>query len=218
MIKKEGQMDSVQQEYKIWDETELCEIFYKYKSDKCPRIRHSYSPEYYKYLSPYKKTFTNILEIGIGNNKLMMPICGKDYILGASLKSWEEFFPNAKIYGLDIIKDVLFFENRISCFYTDQSNENELNKTIEEIKNVNNDSNLLFDLIIDDGSHIVDHMILTFKTLSKYLKIDGLYIIEDILRKDLSIFTNLKLPNFEVLKIHMGDSIDDDFIIYKKIK
>lgn len=199
-------------------ETELCKIFYKYKSDKCLKIKHSYSPEYYKYLSPYRETFTNILEIGIGNDKLMKPICGKDYILGASLKSWEEFFPNAKIYGLDILRDVLFSENRVSCFYTDQSNENELNKTINEIRNVNDDSDLLFDLIIDDGSHIVDHMLLTFKTLSKYLKIDGLYIIEDILRKDLGIFTNIKSPDFEILKIHMGNSNDDDFIIYKKIK
>jgi hypothetical protein len=199
-------------------ETELCKIFYKYKSDKCLKIKHSYSPEYYKYLSPYRETFTNILEIGIGNDKLMKPICGKDYILGASLKSWEEFFPNAKIYGLDILRDVLFSENRVSCFYTDQSNENELNKTIGEIRNVNNDSNLLFDLIIDDGSHIVDHMLLTFKTLSKYLKVDGLYIIEDILRKDLDIFTDIKLTDFEILKIHMGKSNDDDFIIYKKIK
>jgi hypothetical protein len=148
----------------------------------------------------------------------MKPICGNDYILGASLKSWEEFFPNAKIYGLDILRDVLFSENRVSCFYTDQSNENELNKTIDEIRNVNNDSNLLFDLIIDDGSHIVDHMLLTFKTLSKYLKVDGLYIIEDIQRKDLDIFTNIKLTDFEILKIYMGNRNDDDFIIYKKIK
>ena len=199
-------------------ETELCKIFYKYKSDKCSKINHSYSPEYYKYLNPYRETFTNILEVGIGNDKLMKPICGNDYILGASLKSWEEFFPNAKIYGLDILRDVLFSENRVSCFYTDQSNENELNKTIDEIRNVINDSNLLFDLIIDDGSHIVDHMLLTFKTLSKYLKVDGLYIIEDILRKDLDIFTDIKLTDFEILKIHMGKSNDDDFIIYKKIK
>jgi hypothetical protein len=113
---------------------------------------------------------------------------------------------------------VLFSENRVSCFYTDQSNENELNKTIDEIRNVNNDSNLLFDLIIDDGSHIVDHMLLTFKTLSKYLKVDGLYIIEDIQRKDLDIFTNIKLTDFEILKIYMGNRNDDDFIIYKKIK
>ena len=199
-------------------ETELCKIFYKYKSDKCSKINHSYSPEYYNHLNPYRDTFTTILEVGIGNDKLMKPICGNDYILGASLKSWEEFFPNAKIYGLDILRDVLFSENRVSCFYTDQSNENELNKTIDEIRNVNNDSNLLFDLIIDDGSHIVDHMLLTFKTLSKYLKVDGLYIIEDIQRKDLDIFTNIKLTDFEILKIYMGNRNDDDFIIYKKIK
>ena len=44
-------MDLVQQEFNI--KTELCEIFYKYKSDKCPKIKHSYSPEYYKYSGEY---------------------------------------------------------------------------------------------------------------------------------------------------------------------
>ena len=63
-------------------ETELCKIFYKYKSDKCSKINHSYSPEYYNHLNPYRETFTNILEVGIGNDKLMKPICGNDYILG----------------------------------------------------------------------------------------------------------------------------------------
>ena len=32
---------------------------------------------------------------------------------GASLRVWKDFFSNAKIYGSDIDKDILFNEDRI---------------------------------------------------------------------------------------------------------
>ena len=197
--------------------TELCEYFKKYSSDKCPEIGHSYSTHYYELFKDGKDKFTDILEIGIGNNELMKPLYGEKYIIGGSLKALRDFFKNATIYGLDIRKDVFFTEERIKCFYTDQSSSEELHKTIDNIKKSLNKNNLTFDLIIDDGSHIVEHMVLSFETLHQYLKIGGLYIIEDIKRKDLKIFTDLKIKNFEIIKVHMGNSSQDDFIAYRKI-
>ena len=65
----------------------------------------------------------------------------------------------------------------------------------------------------------MEHMKLSFEVLgNQYLKVGGLYIIEDIKRKDLDIFSNLYSPNFEIIKTHMGNSPQDDFIAYKKIK
>ena len=197
-------------------ETELCDIFYKYKSDKCPKIGHSYPSEYYRHLVKYKESFSNVLEIGIGNNELMVPLCGQDYVIGASLKAWKEFFPNANIYGVDIVKDVIFFEERISCFYTDQSSQEELDKTISEISNHSNIPNIQFDMIIDDGSHIVEHMLLTFESLAKYLKPGGIYIIEDIQKNYLHNFQTINSKEFEVLDVYIGYSNWDNFIIYKK--
>ena len=49
-------------------------------------------------------------------------------------------------------------------------------KKLEEIGK----NNGLFDVIIDDGSHFVDHQLTSFKTLYKYLNNNGLYIIEDL--------------------------------------
>jgi hypothetical protein len=199
--------------------TELCEYFFKYSSDKCPQIAHSYSPHYYDLFKDFKYQYENILEIGIGNNELMKPLYGENYVIGGSLKAFRDFFKNAKIYGLDIREDVLFTEERIQCFYTDQSSSEELHKTINNIKKINNKDDLTFDLIIDDGSHIVEHMKLSFEVLgNQYLKVGGLYIIEDIKRKDLDIFSKLGSPNFEIIKTHMGNSPQDDFIAYKKIK
>jgi hypothetical protein len=200
--------------------TELCNLFYKYGADKCPQIYHSYSLKYYELLKKYKEKFDNVLEIGIGTNELMKPIVGDKYQVGASLKAWKDFFINATIFGLDIDNDVLFEEDRIKCFYTDQSDKNELINSINKIRNYKNNNNLLFDLILDDGSHILKHQLLTFNTIFKYLKNGGIYIIEDIQRNNIN---NLKfnldnISNAKIIEIHNGVSklSGDVFIAIKK--
>jgi len=159
----------------------------------------------------------NIIEIGVGTENLMKPICGSDYMIGASLKSWRDFFPNSTVFGLDIDNSVLFEDLRIKCFFTDQSKSESLLSTISEIKKYKGDENLEFDLIIDDGSHIVEHMILSFKTLSSFIKKKGYYIIEDIKKKDLEIFKQIEIDGFKIKKIHEGTFEWDGFIIYEKI-
>lgn len=198
--------------------TKLCEYFFKYKSDKCPQVFHSYSPVYYEILKDNRDNFLNVLEIGIGTNEIMKPISGENYQIGSSLKAWRDFFPNSTIYGLDIVEKVLFEDERIECYYTDQSKESELEKTIKNIKTKKQNPELTFDLIIDDGSHVVDHMILSFNVLKKYLNTDGLYIIEDIKRKDLPIFSKLSDENFEIIKSHDGVFDWDSFIVFKNKK
>lgn len=196
--------------------TELCKIFEDYKSDKCPNIFHSYSTEYFNILKDKKHDIKNVLEIGVGTNEIMSPICGKDYKIGASLKSWRDFFPNSKIIGLDINEEVLFEDERIKCFYTDQSNEITLEKTISNINTYYNE-NIEYDLIIDDGSHVKEHMILTFETYKKYLTSGGLYIIEDIKFHELPIFINLETNEFVIKKIHNGTFEWDSFVVFQKI-
>jgi hypothetical protein len=57
------------------------------KTDK--NTLHSYLGLYQKLLISKKETARNVLEVGIFN--------------GGSIKLWHDFFPNATIYGLDII-------------------------------------------------------------------------------------------------------------------
>ena len=211
--------------------TELCNLFYKYGADKCPAIRHSYSPEYYTLLKEYKSQFTDILEIGVGNDcqlrysdkfaKIQISSDSIDwvfeYIPGASLRAWRDFFTDANVYGIDIDKNVLFEEERIKCFYADQSKEEELENTIRDIEKYTNNKNQKFDLIVDDGSHIISHMILSFKILSKYMRTNGIYIIEDIKREDIDIFKNIELSvGIEIIKVYEGKDSQDGFIAYQR--
>lgn len=195
--------------------TELCELFYKYKSDKCPKIFHSYSPKYYEILKDYKESFKYILEIGVGTKEIMVPISGLDYQIGSSLRSWRDFFVNSFVFGLDINEDVLFEDKRIKCFYTDQSNSTSLINTIENINEFKS-KKISYDLIIDDGSHNIDHMVLTFNTLKKFLCNGGLYIIEDIKLKDLEYFKTLSCDNYEIIYSHDGNFEWDSFLVFKK--
>ena len=55
----------------------------------------------------------------------------------------------------------------------DQSNPEQMNRFMAQVGGD-------FDIIIDDGSHIVAHQIISFKTLFPYLKSGGIYVIEDL--------------------------------------
>lgn len=198
--------------------TELCDIFYKNGADKCPQILHSYSSAYYELLNHLRLQSNLILEIGVGNTKTMNHIVGERYRPGASLRSWKEFFPRAQIFGLDIDKSVLFEEERIMCFYADQSSPQSLCEAIANIESFIKEKDIKFDIILDDGSHIKEHMILSYRTLNKFLNEDGIYIIEDIKRDELDSFINMNVPNMKVFHVHKGNNNWDDFVAYKKCK
>lgn len=198
------------------EETELCKIFYKNGADKCLKILHSYSPAYNEIFKDHRQEIKSLLEIGVGSKAVMKGIVGDAYAPGASLRSWKEYFPNAEIFGIDYDSSVLFQEERISCFYGDQSSVESLNEAIKKIKNFTRDENFLFDVIIDDGSHVKNHMVLTYNFLKQFLKPGGLYIIEDIKRVDLNSFIEICDQNMKIEYIHRGINEWDDFVGYRR--
>lgn len=91
----------------------------------------------------------------------------------SSLNSWSELYPDAKIIGLDNVESKLINSGNITSYLVDQSNSNEL-------KNFVNTLEIEPDVIIDDGSHNVEHFLLTFSILFPILKKSGVYFIEDV--------------------------------------
>lgn len=119
---------------------------------------HGYDRFYPLFLNNIKNTSNGILEIGIDQTY--------------SLKLWLEYFPNAFIYGLDI--GVEMKNDRVHVFKADQSKLNDLINVKMQITRP-------IDFIIDDGSHIPDHQILTFNYFFRHLlQPGGIYIVEDI--------------------------------------
>jgi glycosyltransferase involved in cell wall biosynthesis len=205
------------------DKTELCYLFEKWGSDKCGHYFHTYSKEYWKLLHPIKDKVSNFIEIGVGAIDIMADriVPGDKYYVGASLRAWNDFFTGANIWGLDIREDVLFERERIKCLWTDQSQSLSLENTIDRIRGLENKGDLTFEVIIDDGSHVVEHQITSIKTLSKYLSRGGYYIIEDIKDKDLGIFVGLSVEGLKLIRVWSEwipkSPGQNSFVVYVKI-
>jgi cephalosporin hydroxylase len=125
---------------------------------------HSYLPLYQKLFGSKQETAKSILEIGIWN--------------GGSIKLWHDFFPNATVYGLDIIdprpewNDIINTPGIILNKF-DAYNPEVVNQYFIQ-------PNIRFDIMIDDGPHSLDSM---KKYIQLYLPLmtdDGILIIEDI--------------------------------------
>jgi len=136
----------------------LNELGLKHGTDKASRS-HDYLDFYEMFLAPLRQAQATILEIGILN--------------GASLKTWVDYFPKAKIIGVDISPATKFHEGgRVVVEILDQSNIEELTQLAMKYGP--------FDLIIEDGSHMWEHQITSLRTLFPFLKKDGIYIVEDL--------------------------------------
>lgn len=142
---------------------DLYELGKKYKTDKCNKWHTyhgvNYLHIYQKFLESKRLNVKTFVEIGVNN--------------GASLKMWQEYFPNAIIYGIDIDPRCKQYESeRIKIFIGSQNDITFLKKIKKEIGDI--------DVLLDDGSHITRHQITSFNELYSNIKSGGLYIIEDL--------------------------------------
>lgn len=136
----------------------LEEISLNYKSDK-GEIYHNYLQIYEKYFSKYRNTLKNFLEIGLWE--------------GESLRMWRDYFNVGNLVGVDILDLSHINLKDTTILIGDQSNREDLNSiptlTYPE-----------FDIIIDDGGHMMHQMQITLGTMFKYLKSGGVFVIEDL--------------------------------------
>jgi hypothetical protein len=126
---------------------------------------HSYLPLYQKLLLNKKETAKNVLEVGI--------------YLGGSIKLWNDFFPNATVYGLDIM-------NINSVWEGIQNNEKIVLYTSTDAYNddffITNflNKNIRCDFMLDDGPHTLESMKQFIKLYSQIMTDNGILIIEDV--------------------------------------
>lgn len=139
-------------------DNEITKLFKKHNSDKAS---HEYSEVYISYFEKLKGESLTILEIGVAD--------------GNSIRTWSEYFQNSKIIGIDIkktdIKEKNLEKNNIYIHQGSQSDKNFINDIISKYKE--------FDIIIDDGSHFPKDVVKSFHLLFPYLKLNGLYFVED---------------------------------------
>jgi SAM-dependent methyltransferase len=165
--------------------TDLCNLGVKYPTDKTPYcIDHSASPNSSKHRHPYTAVydflFTNIryfpitiAEIGILDNM--------------SMKCWREYFPNALLYGYEYSKEYLDKAEKDNLantkyFFMDVKSEKSIEEGLCKDK---------FDIIIEDSTHIFEDQIRVINVAHKFLKPNGIIVIEDLFKS---------VPNSEYIK------------------
>jgi hypothetical protein len=136
----------------------LDEIGIRFETDKSSK-HHNYLQFYEQFFSGRRNDEIKFLEIGI--------------FQGASLKTWQEYFPNARIVGVDIRPETRkFASERTVIEIVDQSNIDQLVRL--GVKHGP------FDIVVEDGSHRWEHQITSLRTLFPFVREGGLYIIEDL--------------------------------------
>lgn len=143
----------------------------KHGTDK---VSHGFTDVYDKLFQVNRLEVKKVLEVGV--------------FFGSSLKMWAEYFPNAVIYGVDSFTghqgngnifpnaDRFLKENtnpRIKLVVADQAKIEDLDKVISSVGDE-------FDIIIDDGSHLMYDQQITLGKLFKLLKNEGIYVMEDL--------------------------------------
>ena len=134
--------------------TSLIEIGKKYPTNKND---YGFLDIYEKYFKDIKEKELNLLEIGVDK--------------GDSLRLWKEYLTNASICGLDIDKKDFSIEG-VEIYQGDQNDKSLLNDIAKKYGK--------FDIIIDDGSHVSNHIINSFNHLFDHLSTSGVYIVEDL--------------------------------------
>jgi len=131
---------------------------------------HLYTEFYGPLLTPYRKSFTDILEIGVKQ--------------GGSLLMWKEFFPNATIWGMDnegegpIPEDIINTEG-LNVYLNDAYDPKVVEELIEDDKE--------YDLILDDGPHTPQSQLFMLNNYVDLLKEDGILIIEDVVSMEAAL-------------------------------
>ena len=133
-----------------------------YGSDKWNS--HWYAQHYENVFRQVRRKKMNIVEIGIGG-------WDNPRLGGGSLRMWRTYFPNSKVYGVDIYDKSPHDRSRIKTFRGSQTDSTFLESLVSQVGKMN--------ILIDDGSHRNGDVLFTFKCMFPHLADGGFYVIED---------------------------------------
>lgn len=140
-------------------------FLHKYFLNNNGKVLHKwihYFDIYERYFDKYQNKEILMIEIGVDN--------------GGSIDMWKEYFGiNATIVGIDIRPECKKFENNEKKIFVeigDQSDTIFLNYIIEKYGNP--------DIILDDGSHQMSHLVDSFNFLYERMKDNSTYLVEDL--------------------------------------
>jgi Methyltransferase domain len=121
---------------------------------------HHYLPIYDRYLTPWQGRPVRMLEIGVSR--------------GGSMGMWRKFLgPEAVLFGIDIDPDCARFDGQAANVRIgSQTDAAFLQDVVAEMGGL--------DIVLDDGSHVSQHIRASLDVLFPLLSDGGTYIVEDL--------------------------------------
>lgn len=144
--------------YRFFGQGDLMKFWLFEKHRRTQKSVH-YFPVYEKWFSPYRGKDIVFVEVGVWN--------------GGSVQMWKNYFgKDAKIIGVDIDPRCKQFEDeQISIEIGNQEDPNFWAAFKEKYPRV--------DILLDDGGHMMNQQIVTFREIFPHIQDGGLYICED---------------------------------------
>ena len=127
------------------------------KVNQTDKAEHRYLPHYQRLFEDKRIEPISLLEIGV--------------MKGQSLRTWRDYFPNGKIYGIDVVPESIYTEDRITCFLGAQEDTRFLEGVIAATGPL--------DFIVDDGGHKGIQHVASYNALWQHIKPGGWYCVED---------------------------------------
>jgi hypothetical protein len=123
------------------------------------KFRH-YFDIYHRHFAKFQGREINILEIGIYS--------------GGSLGMWKQYFgPKCRVFGVDIAEDCKSYEDeQTTILIGDQSDRKFWARVRSEVPPL--------DVVIDDGSHVPEHQIVTLEEMLPHVRLGGVFLCEDM--------------------------------------
>jgi hypothetical protein len=137
-------------------------FLHKYFLNNSGKLLHKwmhYFDIYERHLGRFRNTAPVMIEIGVSG--------------GGSLAMWKDYLgPEAKIVGIDIDPACKAHESEnIEVFIGSQDDQALIGQVLEKYPRP--------DVVLDDGSHMMPHMIRSFELLYDHLAPRGVYMVED---------------------------------------
>lgn len=128
------------------------------------RVAHKWQhffPVYERHFAPFRGRAVRMLAIGVSR--------------GGSLALWRDFFgPAAVIFGIDINPDCAALDGPAGRVRVgSQADPAFLDRVLDEMGGI--------DIVLDDGSHRMEHIRASFDHLFPRLAEGGIYVVEDLL-------------------------------------
>ena len=147
----------------------LNEIIQKYPSSDKGSNYHDYLKFYEKHISKFNDSLTNMLEIGVYQ--------------GDSIRMWRDYFSTGNLVAIDILDLSHIQLPNTYIKVCDQAERDQLQELINSTFNS-------FDIIVDDGGHMMHQQQISLGYLFPFLNSGGVYVIEDLHTANHPAYTN----------------------------